>query len=162
MPPTAPAESSRPRHSQTSKQSPAAPYSESSPVSPAELAQKINEEMTRGVPEGIGDTDQELASTEPASPLPYKQLLRPQHEVDAKSLKASPSTRNKAAAYREELGTWLKKLANVDDRAFNARELREIRLEIKALHAEVKTFAKLNRHQQEAIDKLLAEVQNSS
>lgn len=66
------------------------------------------------------------------------------------------------AAERAELVAWLMKLADADDRDFKPNEQAEIRYEIEALHAEVRILTELNRHQQEAIDKLLAEVQSGS
>jgi len=69
---------------------------------------------------------------------------------------------DEGAAERAELAAWLSKLADADDRAFEASELAEIRHEIEALHTEIGTLTELNRHQQEAVDRLLAEVQRGS
>jgi hypothetical protein len=66
------------------------------------------------------------------------------------------------AAERAELVELVRKLADVNNRAFTAAELAEIRRESEALHAEVRTLTELNRDQREAIEKLLAQVQHGS
>jgi len=64
---------------------------------------------------------------------------------------------------RAELVGWLRKLVGAgDNRTFKLSEQAEIRLEIEALHVELRALTELNRQQQKAVEQLLAEVQGGS
>ena len=73
-----------------------------------------------------------------------------------------PDGLDKSAAERAELVAWLRELADADDRAFEVNDRAEIKREIQALHAEVRTLTELSRHQQAAVEKMLENVQRGS
>lgn len=101
-----------------------------------------------------------LSDAKPSAPSPGELPTRP--ELSGVEGVLPQDGLHERAAERAELGAWLRKLVHADDRAFKPSEQAEIRREIQALHAEVRTLTELNRHQQEAIDQLLDDVQRGS
>lgn len=131
----------------------------------------LSDEPTRdyiGLSAGVSDDGRPTLSSDDPADQVFGDLEEEQ-EVPAESVHDDldeellpPDGQDEGAAERAELVAWLRKLADADDRAFEASEQAEIRREIDALHAEVRTLTKLNRDQQEAVEKMLAEVQRGS
>jgi len=93
---------------------------------------------------------------------PEALLLRPPEKIGEGVSEHFPERPDDGTLEQAELVAWLEKLADTDDRAFTPRQQAAIKHEIKELREDVKRLQELNRHQLEAIDKRLTEIQCGS
>ena len=120
------------------------------------------------LPPGVSghDTTTALSSDDPADQRlgeqEHEQEVRAESVHDDLDEELFQDGPDESAAERAKLVAWLGKLAEADDRAFDASEQAEIAREAETLRAQVERLTELNREQQETIAKLLAEVQRGS
>jgi hypothetical protein len=127
----------------------------------------LSDEPIAGLPAGV--FDDERPPLRPDDPADRRFGELEDQEVHAEPVYDDldddlfpPDGLDNSAVEQAELVALLRQLTDADDRAFKVNERAQIRCEIQALHSEVRTLTELSRHQQEAVEKMLENVQRGS